>query len=708
MKDKIFALDIGTRKIAGLVMQKTAQGYEVLASELIEHNSRSMLDGQIHDVEAVAASIQKIKEKLENRLDISLKTAAVAAAGRALKTANGSADKSRSFKNEISSEEVRALEIEAIQEAQYMLAHEELGSNESSNYFCVGYSVVSYYLEDQAIINLVGQVGKKISVEVIATFLPRVVVDGLFSALKKAGLEVFSMTLEPIAALSVTIPPNMRLLNLALVDIGAGTSDIAIVKEGNIYGYAMVPIGGDELTEHLAEEYLLDFNTAEEVKCRLLAEERLSFVDVLGNELELEASEIQVKMDSLIRELAIQISRSIVEINQKPPAAILCVGGGSLTPGLVKHLADALEMPPKRVGVRSRESLKNISGDLDKLAGPQGVTPLGIAHNSFNKEPIPFVKMNVNGREVAVWNMGEIDVASALLNSGIGLNNIYGKPGMGKTIEVNGVLKLFKGEMGTAPLIKINGKEATLDSPVINGDNIEFEKGRNGRDAIIRLDELDPGSAGYIYVNGEKMQVKPRLLVNGKESSLSGDIPDRAVVELKRADYLRDILLNAGVEEYLLQENNYNYFLNGKAMFLKWSPVKIKLDGRDAELSSILNFGASVEYKILSQKPRIKDVINTDAKIDLTVTVNGQKVILKGHSCIIKINEQVVDSDTELFNGARINVEAKAATAILSDIFQVVDIKPVYGGSLEIRVDGQKAGYTTPIYNGSEIELEWI
>ena len=85
----------------------------------------------------------------------------------------------------------------------------------------------------------------------------------MISSLRMAGLEAGSLTLEPIAALTVAIPPQMRLLNLALVDIGAGTSDIAVVQRETIVAYAMVPVGGDEITERLAAEYLLDFNTAE-------------------------------------------------------------------------------------------------------------------------------------------------------------------------------------------------------------------------------------------------------------------------------------------------------------------------------------------------------------------------------------------------------------------------------------------------------------
>jgi len=148
-KDKIFALDIGTRKIVGLVMQGDPSGYEVLDSEMIEHSTRAMMDGQIHDVQAVAATILNIKNVLEERLGMKLEAAAVAAAGRALKTARGQAEKNRTYVSEINSEEVRALEIEAVQQAQYMLAQDELGISKGSNYFCVGYSVIYYQLENQ-------------------------------------------------------------------------------------------------------------------------------------------------------------------------------------------------------------------------------------------------------------------------------------------------------------------------------------------------------------------------------------------------------------------------------------------------------------------------------------------------------------------------------------------------------------------------------
>ena len=107
-------------------------------------------------------------------------------------------------------------------------------------------------LDDEVIGNLIDQQGDDAAVEIIATFLPRVVVDSLIKALHRADLELEALTLEPIAAIDVLVPPSMRRLNVALVDVGAGTSDIAITDSGTVIAYGMVSAAGDEVTEALA------------------------------------------------------------------------------------------------------------------------------------------------------------------------------------------------------------------------------------------------------------------------------------------------------------------------------------------------------------------------------------------------------------------------------------------------------------------------
>lgn len=705
--EDIFALDIGTRKVVGLVMQKRDDGYEVLDSEMLEHKTRAMKDGQIHDVEAVATTIQEIKLALEKRLNTKINSGAVAAAGRALKTAKGSVAQKRLTADEISREEVLALEVEAVQVAQYKLAGEDGENRDNNDYFCVGYSVGSYHLNDQQIGNLVGQIGTNIAVEVIATFLPRVVVDSLFSSLKRAGLDIFSLTLEPIAALSVAIPPNMRLLNLALVDIGAGTADIAIIKNGNIFAYAMVPMGGDKLTEFIASQYLLDFNNAEILKRQLGQDKIVEFTDILGNIHRVDSDQIIEEMKTITNDLVYHIAQNILELNQKNPDAVILVGGGSLTPTLPSSLAEYLNLPPNRVGLRNPDSNNELIINSEFLKGPQGVTPLGIAYNCFVSKPVPFIKVKVNTREVVLWNAGKITVSQALLSSGISLSNIYGKPGLGKTIEINGVVKSFKGQMGKPPVIKVNHLDSSLDDIIHDGDVIEFVRGEDGTEAVVKVPDIVPSKEGYVYVNNEKVQLKPIVSINGKLANFDEEIPDRAKVEYKQVDSIYNILLLNGVTDNYLKEKHFIYYLNGTQKDFRWSPIMVMVNNKIVGINDQIELNDKVAYTYRNSKPKIKDLLTNLNLHNITVQVNREDINLELSDAQIKCDGQLISINHEISDNMHLEFDETKSSAILSDIFKVIKIEPVAKGRLNILVDGEEAGFTTPIFNGSKIQLTW-
>lgn len=705
----IYALDIGTRKIMGLVMQKRDGFLEVLDSELIEHKTRAMMDGQIHDVDAVAGAIRQITSLLEERLQIPLKAAAVAAAGRALKTSRGKAEAKRSRLHEITLDEVRALEIEAVQQARIALLQEEQAQRAGgSQYFCVGYSVIYYRLEDQNIQSLVGQVGAFIELEVIATFLPRVVVDSLFSALKRAGLELLSMTLEPIAALSIAIPPSMRLLNLALVDIGAGTSDIAIVKDGNIAAYAMVPMGGDELTETLAAHYLLDFHHAEMVKRQIILGQTIEIRDILSNTSRVESTVMQDLLKPMINEICAKIAGHILSLNQKQPDAVVCIGGGSLTPSLIPALADQLELPHNRVGIRTAQGFEEIHCEYPNLQGPQGVTPLGIAYHSLISPPLPFITVTLNEASLMLWNVGEMTVGNALLSSGTSLASIYGRPGLGKSITVNGQVKVFPGTVGTAPVVRVNGQDATLDTPLNNGDQIEFVPGCKGLDARVTVSDLITLEAGKVMVNGSELHIKPLITINGEEvNNPDYEIPDRARVEYQPANLLGHILQEAGVTDYYLEPRLFTYYLENEEKQLIWLPIKVEVNGQAAQLDEVIPWGAEVTYHLLPPRPTLQEVLKDTAAFQLRVYVNDEEIVINTQGTGILMDGKPVSITQELIDGKTISLDRETSGAILSDIFQVYDLKPNLTGRLVLQVNGSEAGFSTPIQADDRIKVYW-
>ena len=203
----VFGLDIGTRSIVGTVGYKEGDKFIVVAQKVKEHETRAMLDGQIHDIEKVGISIRQVKESLEEEIGRKLTDVCIAAAGRVLETSYSQAEVEYDDEKTITKEDIYALNSLAIEKAYESFMEK---NHSGQKFYCVGNSVVNYYLNDFQISNLENHKARKIAVELIATFLPDEVVDGLNKAVELAGLHVVNMTLEPIAAIQVAIPERFR------------------------------------------------------------------------------------------------------------------------------------------------------------------------------------------------------------------------------------------------------------------------------------------------------------------------------------------------------------------------------------------------------------------------------------------------------------------------------------------------------------------
>ena len=307
----IFALDIGTRSIIGMVGTVENDKVRIIAIEKEEHTERAMIDGQIENIDKVAALAEKVKQRLESKLHFKLERVCVAAAGRALRTKRAEFEMDLSGTELIDDEVISRLEAGAISKAEEVFDAENRAAEDGRRFYLVGYTVCQYYLDNYMISSLKDHRGKCVKVDLIATFLPSEVVESLYTTMNKIGLEVASITLEPIAAINAAIPANLRLLNLVRVDIGAGTSDIAACTDGSVTGYTMATVAGDEVTETLMKEYLVDFQMAESMKAQADQQEEITFTDILGFEQTISREEllecIQDTSDLLCREIAEKI-----------------------------------------------------------------------------------------------------------------------------------------------------------------------------------------------------------------------------------------------------------------------------------------------------------------------------------------------------------------------------------------------------------------
>ncbi len=509
-KDLIFALDIGTRSIVGVVGRAVGDRLKVLDVELAEHGKRAMMDGQIDDIQQVGALARTVTERLEGRLGVHLERVCVAAAGRALRTQTGSFCLELPQEQSIDSELISRLETGAVSAAEDAIKSDAGGRRQM---FLVGYTVAQYRLDNYPLANLQFHNGKKLEADVVATFLPGEVVESLYAAMHSAGLQVASMTLEPIAAMNAAIPHELRLLNLALVDIGAGTTDIAICRDGSVVGYTMATVAGDEVTEALMRSYLVDFRTAEQIK-RSMGEtdELIRCRNILGQEERVLPAEAMQIIQEPMDHLAQAIAKQILGANGAAPSAVFLAGGGSKLSGLREKVAEKLEMDEKRVAIAGNNfSLSAYSDDME-LEKPEYATPLGIAISAALGLLNDSYVVILNGQPAKLFRNGILTLRDILLMNGYSYSDMVGKTGENLNLTVDGKRTVLRGEPALPAVLRINDADASLSALVHAGDRIQFVPARQGENAASTLGELlGPDFYGRATVNNEKVPMDTPL-----------------------------------------------------------------------------------------------------------------------------------------------------------------------------------------------------
>lgn len=505
----VFALDIGTRSIIGIVGKVEDDLFKVLAIESEEHSKRSMKDGQIENIEQVAQVAQRVKKRLESKLHVTLKKVCIAAAGRALRTQKASYEMQLEQTSHIDGELIGRLEIGAVTAAEEAFHKESSAEDEElgRGFFLVGYSVLSYYLDNLNISSLMDHKGKTLKAEVIATFLLREVVDSLYMTMQKCGLEVASMTLEPIAAINAAIPKDLRLLNLALIDIGAGTSDIAVCRDGAVTGYTMATVAGDEITEVLMKQFLVDFQTAEQIKMQYAAQESLTFTNILGLEETVSRAQIEQLLTEPIGHLAGEIVKRVTELNNGAPSAVFLAGGGSKLAGLKEAVSEKFNMDAKRVAIAGGNFRLSAFSDQYDLNNPEYTTPLGIAVSSGLRLLQDSLQILLNGKPAKIFKSGTLKVIDVLMMNGYVYSHILGHSGKSVTVTVEGEKKVFYGERAIPAILKLNGVDASISDTVQVGDRVDFKPAVSGQDAQPTAAECLPDGISTeewdICINGE-------------------------------------------------------------------------------------------------------------------------------------------------------------------------------------------------------------
>ncbi len=700
----IFGLDIGTRSVVGTVGYRNQDSFFVMAQETKMHETRAMLDGQIHDIAKVSETITEVCDALEEKLHMKPEEVCIAAAGRVLKTQNAHVKMEFDRDTVVTAEELFALTSLGVEKAfaQFQQAEET-----EEKFYCVGHSVIRYYINGNIIGNPEGHKARTMEADLIATFLPDDVVDGLYRAVEGAGLRVANLTLEPIAAIQVAIPEKFRMLNIALVDVGAGTSDICITKDGSIVAYGMIPCAGDSLTELIAQHCLVEFAVAEQIKLDIADKEEVTYEDIMCLKQTITREEVLRILESQIADLAQKAADCIMKANgDKPVSAVFVVGGGGKIAGYTKQLANALGIEETRVALRGEEVMHQINFPPEIKKDALLVTPIGICLN-FYEQNNNFVFVNFNEERIKLYDNNHLAVVDAAMQANYPTDALFPKRGKELNYYVNQKARITRGELGESAQISVNREPADINTPIHANDIIlicEATAGAPARETIEHLPEFKAFIT--LDINGKKIKLPKFATVNRKLQPGSYEIKEGDRIEFLDYYTMGQILKFMDMEE------------------LKDAKLLVNHEVANLRTRVYENFSVSITTgkiekgtkKAKMAPARVgrpsKKRVNADAVLQpaehiepIPETIEEPKVELPTSDAIIMEELREV---TVIVNKAPVTLKGKSAYVFV-DVFDYIsfDLTKSDGRTIMTKLNGRNAQYMENLNQGDVLDIYW-
>ena len=757
----VFGLDIGTRSIVGTVGYKDGDCFYVVAQAVKEHETRAMIDGQIHDIAKVAGTIKEVKAILEEKTKRKLKEVCIAAAGRVLRTEYAYVEKNFEVETTITDEHIYDLDGAGVEKA-YAAFNKNLGPDEK--FYCVGHSVIRYYMNGNVMTNLENHKAKQIGMDLIATFLPSDVVDGLYTAVEMADLTVANLTLEPIAAIEVAIPEKYRMLNIALVDVGAGTSDICITKDGSIAAYGMIPTAGDCLTEMIAQHCLVDFNVAEEIKRNVTENGVAEYEDIIGLPQSITKDEVLQVLEPEIDKMTAQVAECIMKLNgDKPVSAVFVVGGGGKIEGYTNHLADKIGIQVQRVALRGEEVMQKIIFQDDSLKKDSLlVTPLGICLN-FYEQNNNFIFVSFNDERMKLYDNGKLTIVDVVMQAGIPNEALFPRRGAGVTFTLNGKPKTIRGNQGEAAEFYLNGEPADLHSYIHANDIVRLIESTAGEDAVVELGSLaEMKESITVIVDKTPVQFPKFASVNGELRSPAYVVQEGDEIEMlnyytvPQILEFMDIILdkskcvnvnNKKADKRTKVYDNFTFDIvkatppkkkkttkskagsksagteskSGKAGSADSSTNKAENADNDKNANTKVNANKSVTDDVETKADAFADDMS-DYLADVEETMAEEESVIEtaGTSSANATTNAGTDAEAQeapkpaavemmvMVNGAPITLKGKSSYVFV-EVFDYInfDLSHANGRSIVTQLNGRQAQYMEPLTPGDVIEIYW-
>jgi cell division protein FtsA len=368
--DLIIGLDVGTTKICAVVLERSAEGMEILG--IGTHPSRGLRKGVVIDIEATTDSIRKAVDEAELMAGCEINAVYAGIAGGHIESRNEIgmiAIKDREVKaSDVRRviEQAQAVAIPADREVLHVIPQE-------------------YEIDGQdGIKHPVGMSGVRLIASVHIVTAAVTSAQNVVKCCNKAGLNVIDIVLEPLASAEAVLSPDERELGVALVDMGGGTTDIAVFRHGSIKHSAVLSLAGYHLTNDAAVGLRTPFDQAERLKrrygCaapRFLPSDELLVVPSVGGfqPSEVSRKELAGFLEPRVEEILTLVREEIrrAGLLGAIPSGVVVTGGSSALEGLPELAEEIFELPTRR-GVP-----RGIGGLTDRVQGPEFATGVGLA-----------------------------------------------------------------------------------------------------------------------------------------------------------------------------------------------------------------------------------------------------------------------------------------------------------------------------------------
>ena len=369
-KNLIIGLDIGTSKVVAIVAELMADG-SMNVIGLGQHVSRGLKKGVVINIDSTVNAIQRAIEEAELMADCTIKNVFTGIAGSHVQSINARG------MVKIKDAEVTLADVARVIETAQAIA---LPSDQQ-----ILHILTQEYIIDgqEDVREPLGMSGMKLEVKVHIVTGAVAAAQNIVKSIKRCGLEVTDLILQPLASSEAVLTEDEKELGVCLVDIGGGTTDIAVFKQGAIRHTAVIPIAGDQITNDVAVALRTPTQSAEDIKIkhgcalRQLADPR-EVVEVQGTDgresrqlsVQTLAEVIEPRVVELYEFVLAELRRSGLE--EMIASGIVITGGSAMMKGMVE-LGEEIFHMPVRMGLP-----RYVGGLSEVVSNPRYATGVGL------------------------------------------------------------------------------------------------------------------------------------------------------------------------------------------------------------------------------------------------------------------------------------------------------------------------------------------